>query len=75
MKEKQLIKKLNSIYDANVYHKTFIDKNSVLDCMMEAYFLGVSDSKKRIVKDIKTMTKNGDFIFSLSEIIDNLGNR
>ena len=36
--------KLKDIFDKNVIHKTFLDKDSVMSCMNESYILGKTES-------------------------------
>jgi len=53
-----MIQKLNSIYESNIVHNSFLDKESIIQSMMDSYDLGKSDlidwlSKKDYLSDDK----------------------
>ncbi len=53
-----MIQKLNSIYESNIVHNSFLDKESIIQSMVDSYDLGKSDlidwlSKKDYLSDDK----------------------
>lgn len=52
--------KLKGIFDKNVNHKTFLDKDSVMSCMNESYILGKTES-------LSTFNKMNKVLVDLTE--------
>lgn len=53
-----MIQKLNNIYESNIVHNSFLDKESIIQSMVDSYDLGKSDlidwlSKKDYLSDDK----------------------
>ena len=42
--------KLNEIYDSKIVHNSFLDKDSIIDTMMESYILGLNESEQKYNK-------------------------
>lgn len=66
----RLVEKLTKIYDKNVRHKTFLNENEIIKCMVESYYLGNTDKKIKIKNNIESSKNNGDFMLSLKEILN-----
>jgi transcription initiation factor TFIID subunit TAF12 len=59
MKNKNLKKDLVKIYDAQIRHRSFLEENHILKCMMEAYKLGYDRKEKSSkVGKLKRRKKN-----------------
>jgi len=42
--------KLNEIYDSKIVHNSFLDKDSIIDTMMDSYILGLNESEQKYNK-------------------------
>jgi hypothetical protein len=45
-----MIQKLKTIYETNIVHNSFLDKDSVIDAMTESYILGLNESEQKYNK-------------------------
>jgi hypothetical protein len=63
--------KLETIYETNIVHNSFLDKDSIIQAMVESYNLGkqelinwlsekdyLSDDKKTLLKEYNNLTNN-----------------
>jgi hypothetical protein len=49
------------IYNKNIKHTTFIDKNAIIKCIEESYMMGVSDGENKVNQEqVVSEIKNSD---------------
>jgi hypothetical protein len=53
--------RLNKIYEKNIIHSSFLDKNSIENCIKESYELGTQDVLDWLSK-MEHLTDNIDYI-------------
>jgi hypothetical protein len=42
--------KLDKIYESKIVHTSFLDKESIVDAMMDSYILGLNESEEKYNK-------------------------